>query len=52
MLQTKGVFKELVSVDEEKYYSLTPKGEKKLKRYVDFFCNNFYDVKEMMDFCE
>ncbi len=44
--------KELISVDEEKYYSLTPKGEKELKEACKFFCNIFYDIEEMMNFCK
>jgi len=46
MIQTKGVFKELVSVDEEKYYSLTPKGEKKAKEVCKFFAIIFMMLKK------
>jgi DNA-binding PadR family transcriptional regulator len=42
--------KELISVDEKKYYSLTPKGKKELKESCEFFCNIFYDVEEMLKF--
>lgn len=43
---------ELITVDEDKYYSLTPKGEKELKESCEFFCNIFYDVEEMLSFCK
>ena len=42
----------LVSVDEHKTYSLTSEGKEKLKSSCKFFCNIFYDMKEMSDFCE
>ncbi|WP_431062122.1 PadR family transcriptional regulator [Methanobacterium sp.] len=44
--------KGLIDVDENKYYSLTSKGEEELKSSCKFFCNIFYDIKEMSDFCE
>lgn len=44
--------KELISVDEKKYYSLTPQGEKELKEACEYFCNIFYDVEEMLNFCK
>lgn len=42
--------KELVSVDKYKYYSLTPRGIKELEEECQFFCNIFYDAKEMFKF--
>lgn len=42
--------KGLIEVDEKKYYSLTSKGRKELKSLCKFFCNIFYDIKEMHDF--
>ncbi len=44
--------KGLVDVDKNKYYSLTPDGEKELKTSCKVFCKIFYDVDEMSDFCE
>lgn len=44
--------KELIKVDENKYYSLTPDGEKELKIACKYFCNIFYDVEEMLKFCK
>ena len=44
--------KGLIKVDKEKYYSLTAKGEKELKEACKFFCNIFYDVEEMLNFCK
>jgi len=44
--------KELISVDEKKYYSLTLQGEKELKEACKYFCNIFYDVEEMLKFCK
>ena len=44
--------KELVSVDEYKYYSLTLRGEKELKEECQFFCNIFYDAEKMFKFCK
>lgn len=44
--------RELISVDGNKYYSLTPLGEKELKEACKYFCNIFYDVEEMLNFCK
>lgn len=44
--------KELIIIDEKKYYSLTPKGEIELKEACKYFCNIFYDVEEMLNFCK
>lgn len=44
--------KELIKVDENKYYSLTPEGEKELKIACKYFCNIFYDVEEMLKSCK
>jgi len=43
--------KGLITVDDNKIYSLTPDGEDELKSACKFFCQIFYDVKEMSDFC-
>ena len=42
--------KELIAIDENKYYSLTSRGEKELKEECQFFCNIFYDAKKMFKF--
>ena len=42
----------LVSIDRDKAYSLTKKGEKELKSACAFFCKTFYDMKEMSDCCK
>jgi len=42
----------LVSVDKEKKYSLTEKGETELKAACAHFCKAFYDMKEMFDCCK
>jgi PadR family transcriptional regulator PadR len=44
--------KGLIDVDDNKNYSLTPKGEEELKSACKFFCKIFYDMEEMSDFCE
>lgn len=44
--------KGLIEIDENKNYSLTPEGKKELKTSCKFFCNIFYDMNEMSDFCE
>jgi DNA-binding PadR family transcriptional regulator len=41
---------EILSVDENKKYSLTEKGQKTLEASIDEFINTFYDVDEMR-FC-
>jgi PadR family transcriptional regulator, regulatory protein PadR len=42
--------KGLIKVDANKYYSLTHQGEEELKLGCEFFCQIFYDMKEMSDF--
>lgn len=42
----------MIDVDKNKYYSLTKEGEEELKSACKFFCNIFYDMKEMSDFCK
>jgi len=42
----------LITVDENKNYYLTDKGREELKSACKFFCQIFYDMKEMSDFCE
>lgn len=44
--------KDLIKVDANKYYSLTPQGEEELKLGCKFFCKIFYDREEMSDFAE
>ncbi len=44
--------KGLIISDENKYYSLSEKGEKELKSACGFFCKAFYDMKEMFDCCK
>ena len=44
--------KELVKINENKQYSLTPKGKKELKEECQFFSNIFYDSEEMKKFCK
>ncbi len=44
--------KGMIEIDENKNYSLTPEGKKELKSSCKFFCNIFYDMEEMSDFCE
>ncbi len=44
--------KGLIDVDENKFYSLTGNGKKKLKSSCKFVCNIFYDMEEMQNFCE
>jgi PadR family transcriptional regulator, regulatory protein PadR len=40
----------LITVDENKNYSLTPSGEEQLQVACKSFCNIFYDMEEMIDF--
>lgn len=42
----------LISVDSDKIYSLTNNGEKELISACKFFCQIFFDMKEMSDFCK
>ena len=42
----------LITVNDQKVYSLTDSGQKELKSACKFFCQIFYDVKEMSDFCK
>ena len=42
----------LVTVDTDKSYSLTSEGEDELISACKFFCQIFYDMKEMSDFCK
>jgi len=44
--------KRLITADKDKIYSLTKKGEKELKSACSFFCNVFYDMKEMFSCCK
>lgn len=41
--------KGLIESDENKYYSLTKKGENELTSACGFFCKAFYDMKEMFE---
>lgn len=43
--------KGLISMDDNKIYSLTDEGQKELKSACRIFCKIFYDAKEMSDFC-
>jgi PadR family transcriptional regulator len=42
----------LIKDDVEKFYSLTNKGDEELKSACKFFCQIFYDMKKMSDFCK
>lgn len=44
--------KSLIKADKNKMYSLTKKGEKELQAACSFFCQIFYDMKEMKKCCE
>ncbi|MFC2162053.1 PadR family transcriptional regulator [Candidatus Altiarchaeota archaeon] len=41
----------LISADEKKVYSLTPEGEKELRKACTQFCQIFYDLDEMKCCC-
>ena len=41
----------LLSVDEEKLYSLTDEGKEELDRSLDHFFSMFFDIDEMRDAC-
>ncbi len=43
--------KELLSIDKEKRYSLTKKGEKELETHLNMFFKTFCDVDEMKSCC-
>lgn len=42
----------LITVDDQKIYSLTEKGEKELKSSCEFFCKIFHDADEISDYCK
>lgn len=42
----------LVTVDDNKKYSLTIEGQKELQFACKSFCNIFYDMEEMSDFSD
>ena len=42
----------LIKVDTDKLYSITNSGEVELISACKFFCQIFYDMKEMSDFCK
>ena len=42
----------LIKVDDQKIYSLTDQGQNELKSACKFFCQIFYDMKEMSEFCK
>lgn len=42
----------LITVDDQKVYSLTEKGQKELKSSCKFFSNIFHDAEEISDFCK
>jgi len=42
---------ELLSIDENKRYSLTEKGRKNLETHLDTFIRTFYDIDEMKSCC-
>lgn len=42
----------LISLDKNRKYSLTKKGEKELKSACSLFCKMFYDMKEMLNCCK
>lgn len=44
--------KGLITIGDDKNYSLSPEGQKELKTACKFFCNIFYDVEEMKNFCK
>lgn len=44
--------KGLVSIDKDKSYSLTKKGEKELRAACTCFCKAFYDMKDMFKCCK
>jgi PadR family transcriptional regulator PadR len=42
----------LIKIDTDKSYSLTNNGEEELISACKFFCQIFYDMKEMSDVCK
>jgi len=44
--------KDLLSVDEDKRYSLTNKGKRELKIHLNTFFDTFCDIEEMRSRCE
>jgi len=43
---------DLINVDNNKFYSLTNNGERELISACKFFCQIFYDMEKMSDFCK
>jgi len=43
--------KTLLSIDENKRYTLTEKGKKSLEAHLDAFIKTFYDIDEMKSSC-
>ena len=43
--------KTLLSIDENKRYTLTEKGKKSLEAHLDEFIKTFYDIDEMKSSC-
>jgi len=43
--------KGLVSLNRERKYSLTKKGERELQTACSFFCRIFYDIEDMFNCC-
>jgi hypothetical protein len=41
----------LLSIDENKRYTLTEKGKKNLEAHLDAFIRTFYDIDEMKSCC-
>jgi DNA-binding PadR family transcriptional regulator len=44
--------KGLIKADKNKTYSLTKKGEKEIQSACTFFCQIFYDMKDMKKCCK
>ncbi len=44
--------KDLIIADKNKTYSLTKKGEKEIEAACNFFCQIFYDMKDMKKCCK
>jgi len=43
--------RQLLSIDENKRYTLTEKGKKSLEAHLDSFIRTFYDIDEMKSCC-
>jgi len=43
--------RKLLSIDENKSYTLTEKGKKSLEAHLDAFIRTFYDIDEMKSCC-